>query len=106
MQGLKGFMKNIDESVLEIWFTENGTDCTERINLLIEQHDNYSQKIRADEHGKTAKRWMIYINIYYINNCLVLHRAMKTNDFTLFGYTLFQLSSVFFRINHHNMLDG
>ena len=27
---------------------------------------------------------------------------MKTNDFTLFGYALFQLSSIYFSTNHHN----
>ena len=54
----------------------------------------------AGEHGKAAKFWMIYI--YYVNIYLVLHRAMKTNDFTLFGYTLFQLSSIYFSTNHHN----
>ena len=27
---------------------------------------------------------------------------MKTNDFTLFGYALSQLSSIYFSTNHHN----
>ena len=54
----------------------------------------------AGEHGKTKKCSVIYI--CYDNTYLVLHRAMKTNDFTLFGYTLFQLSSTYFSTNHHN----
>ena len=54
----------------------------------------------AWEHGKTAKLWLI--NICHINTYRVLHRVMKTNDFTLFGYSLFQLSSIYCSTNHHN----
>ena len=54
----------------------------------------------AGEHGKAAKFWVIYI--YYVNAYLLLHCAMKTNDFTLFGYALFQLCSTYFSTNHHN----
>ena len=32
----------------------------------------------------------------------MLHCALKTNDFTLFGYALLQLSSIYFSTNHHN----
>ena len=100
---LKDFNENIDESVLkelEIWSKQNETDCLERGNSLVEQYENYSQKTIAGEHGKAAKFWMIYM--YYVNTNLVLHCAMKTNDFTLFGYALSQLSSIYFSTNHHN----
>ena len=53
----------------------------------------------AGEHGKAAKIWVIYI--YYVNSYVMLHCAMKTNDFTLFVYALFQLSSIYFSTNHH-----
>ena len=100
---LKDFNGNIDESVLkelEIWSKENETDCLERGNSLVEQYENYSRKAMASEHGKAAKFWVIYI--YNVNTYLVLHRAMKTNDFTLFVYALSQLSSIYFSTNHHN----
>ena len=43
------------------------------------------------------------IYTYYVNNTyLVLHRAIKINDFTLFGYALFPVSSIYFSTNHHN----
>ena len=54
----------------------------------------------AGEHGKEAKFWVLYI--HYVNTYLVLHRVTKTNDFTLFGYALFQLSSIYFSTNDHN----
>lgn len=54
----------------------------------------------ADEHEKSAKFWVI--DIVYVNTYHVLHCVRKTNDFTLFGYALFQLSSNYFSINHHN----
>ena len=44
----------------------------------------------ADEHEKSAKFWVI--DIVYVNTYHVLHCVRKTNDFTLFGYALFQLS--------------
>ena len=44
----------------------------------------------ADEHEKSAKFWVI--DIVHVNTYHVLHRVRKTNDFTLFGYALFQLS--------------
>ena len=112
MQGLHfkkllgDFNENIDESVLhelKIWLKENENDCPERVNSLVERYENYLQKTMAGEHGKTAKFWVIFI--YYVNTYLVLHRAMKTNNLTLFGYAVFQLSSVYFSTNHHMMLD-
>ena len=56
----------------------------------------------ADEHEKSAKFWMI--DIFYVNTYHVLHCVRKTNDFTLFGYALFQLSSNYFTII--TMLDA
>ena len=53
----------------------------------------------AGKHGKAAKFWVIYI---YVNTRLVLHHAMKTNDFTFFAYALSQLSSIYFSTNIHN----
>ena len=38
----------------------------------------------------------------YVNTYLVLRRAMKTNNFTLFGYALFQLYSIHRNTKHHN----
>ena len=81
-----------------ICLKENETDCLERGNLLVEHYENYSQKTMAVNMEKPQHLgWLIYINTYR-----VLHRVMKTNDFTLFGYSLFQLSSIYFSTNHHN----
>ena len=54
----------------------------------------------AGKHRKAAKFWMIYI--YFVNAYCVLHCAIKTNDFTLFGHAFFQLFTIYFSTNHYN----
>ena len=74
---IKDFNKNIDESVLEglkVWLKENETDCSEKVNSLVELYENYFQNTMTSEHRKTEKFWMI--NIYYINTYLVLHNVI------------------------------
>ena len=98
MKFLKDFNENCDQSVLEelqVLLKENETDRPERDNSLFEQYEHYLQKNMTGEHGKTA-------NLIYVNTYLVLRRAMKTNNFTLFSYALFQLYSVHSNTKHHN----
>ena len=68
------------------------------MNLLIEWNNNFFQKTMAGELGKVPKFQITCV--CYVNTYLKLLFAIKTNDFTLFHFDLFQLSQIYFSIKH------
>ena len=77
-------------SELEDWATnETEANPSDELNLLVEKYQVFLENTMAGNHGKTAKFWMIYACLMD----LLLHRAMETNDVSLFAHTHFQICS-------------
>ena len=51
-------------------------------------------------HGSTARFWMVYLKLVHLH--MMFMRACKTNDLTLFIYTLGEMRYLFFACNRPN----
>ena len=66
---------------------------TEEHRALMEQYEEFMNKTRSLEHGKTAQFWMLYIDLDILY--LMFSRASRTNDLDLFAYCLAKLPCLF-----------
>ena len=69
-------------------------------NTLVDKYEEFTDRTRSGEHGKTALFWMRYIDL--VELYLLFSRACHTNDLELFIYTLGKMCSVFFGTNRPN----
>ena len=96
------FSKFIDDQRLEEM--NQGFDKKERpTNAMTELAQNYQQYMEGTlirNHGNTGQFWMQYCKL--VELYLTLHRAVKLNDVELNAYSLFELSGLFFMVNHMN----
>ena len=67
---------------------------TEEHRALTEQYEEFMNKTRSGEHGKTAQFWMLYIDL--VNLYLMFSRASRTNDLDLFAYCSAKMCLIFF----------
>lgn len=75
---------------------ERSDPCIDLLNL----YDEFSDKTREGVHGATAQFWMLYIDL--VENYQLLSRAIRTNDFDLYVYCLFEITDIYFAMNHPN----
>jgi len=77
---------------------------TEEHRALMEQYEEFMNKNRSGEHGRTAQFWMLYsdLDILY----LMFSRASRTNDLDLFAYCLAKLPSFLQQVGQITPMDG
>ena len=67
---------------------------------LLEKYAQFCDKTRAGDFGKTAQFWLMYIELVHIY--LLLDRACRTNDLSLYIYALGEMIPVFFACHRPN----
>lgn len=82
--------------------TQNHGEALESREFITaaEAYAKYTEATRSGVHGATAQFWMMYID--YIQVYHNLERATRTNDISLFIYTLTPVIGLFFATNHVN----
>ena len=73
---------------------------TKAMTELAQSYQQYMEGTLIGNHGKTGQFWMQYCKL--VELYLTLHRAVKLNDVDLYAYSLFELSGIFFMVNHMN----
>ena len=69
-------------------------------NSLLDMYTTYCEKTRKGDHGKTAKFWMMYVDL--VHYFLLLDRACRTNDVDLYIFILGKICPIFFATHHPN----
>ena len=69
-----------------------GIDPPDHLNQLVTEYEFYSDATLLGDRGKTTQFWLTYTR--FVDMFLILQRAVKTNDVELFGYILFEITSV------------
>ena len=72
----------------------------EGTNELIEKYGEFTQEARNGNHGKTAKYWMGYVDIFHLYR--EFWRSMRIGDQNLYIYFIQQINVFFFTFNHQN----
>lgn len=74
----------------------NDTD----FHSYLDEYSVFREGVNKGDHGKTAKFWVSYMNHIW----LILHllKAVKTNDYYLYGACLHQMTDLFFSYDGHN----
>ena len=67
---------------------------------LMSKYDAFCAETLRGKHGATAQFWMTYIQL--VQRFLLFNRACRTNDVSLFIYSLEQLIPIFFSGNRPN----
>ncbi|MCG7875152.1 MAG: hypothetical protein N0C90_02335 [Candidatus Thiodiazotropha endolucinida] len=67
---------------------------------FMERYEQYTDKTRSGEHGKTAAFWMMYVDL--VELYLLFARACHTNDLDLFTFCLSKMCSIFFATHRPN----
>jgi len=70
----------------------------------MEQYEEFMNKTRSLEHGKTAQFWMLYTDLDILY--LMFSRASRTNDLDLFAYCLAKLPCLFLQQVGQIIPDG
>lgn len=82
------------------------TNSLENVSLpnnlqeLLEEYEKYYQQTENGSHGATAKYWITYIS--FVKLYLEFSRSIRTGDFDLYVYSLPQIASLMFSMNHQN----
>ena len=85
------FDKNIDTPSQESMGEALGSDLVQQ---FLSNMETFTAGISHGSHGKTAQLWMPYIDLFL--NVVSLIRAVKTNNFSLYVKTLFDMIDLFF----------
>lgn len=74
----------------------NDTD----FHSYLDEYSVFREGVNKGDHGKTAKFWVSYMNHIWL--ILHLFKAVKTNDYYLYGACLHQMTDLFFSYDGHN----
>lgn len=72
----------------------------EALLQIVRKYEKYLQRTMNGEHGKTARYYMIYVNI--VSYYFLLNTSIRTADFALFKSVLPNICNLFFTFNQPN----
>ena len=107
LQGLH-FKKFIDDvnvgslimTELTKWNDKDSKKPSASLLNFVKKNHKYTEKTLTGDSGKTGQFWMSYCKL--VELYLLMHRAVKINDTNLYAYSLFEITGLFFTVNHSN----
>ena len=78
-------------------------EIAEELVSFLRLYEEYTEQTREGKHGGTAKYWMMYIDL--VAAYLLFSRACRTNDLTLYVYSLNLLCPISLPLTDRIMLD-
>lgn len=75
-------------------------ESSEEVQLFMSQYERFVNETLDTKHGTTAKFWLQYCE--YVEIYLMFCRAVKSNDLSLFIYSLEQMIPLFVAAGLHN----
>ena len=86
---------------LENWaIVEDISEVPSNLQDMVTKYDSYLEETLNGKMAETAQFWMNYAKI--VGLIQLMQRAIKINDTALYSFALFEVTSIFFMINHHN----
>ncbi|GFY58280.1 uncharacterized protein TNIN_444071 [Trichonephila inaurata madagascariensis] len=70
------------------------------LSRILSAYQKFVEETRHGEHGKTAKFYLIYIQL--VNYYIILSRSIRMGDFEMFKYVIPKITNLFFAVNQPN----
>lgn len=70
------------------------------LSQLLSSYENYVNRTRRGDYGKTAQYYMIYIQL--VNYYITLSRSISMGDFEVYKYIIPKITNLFFMVNQEN----
>ncbi|GFX70018.1 uncharacterized protein TNCV_340451 [Trichonephila clavipes] len=70
------------------------------LSRVLSAYQKVVEETRQGEHGKTAKFYLIYIQL--VNYYITLSRSIRMGDFEMFKYVIPKITNLFFAVNQPN----
>ena len=80
-------------------WSDNDDKKSSLLNFVKKYH-KYTQKTSTGDHVEAAQFWMSYCKLLELY--LIMYRAVKIKEIDLYAYSIFELSGLFFIVNHLN----
>ena len=72
----------------------------EKFAVISVKYESYRDKARSGAHGKTAQFWIAYVEMVQLYHQFI--GSIRIGDLDLYIHSLYNISSFFFTLNHHN----